>query len=398
MASDHVSRRTAPAFSAPLSAGPEESYGFLSTYPPTQCGLATFTASLAAALRDGPGAAEIGVVQVVEKAGGSSFIEVLHELPTAEPDGEAAAAEVLGRFGVVIVQHEYGIYGGRDGESVVQVMRRLRAPAIVVLHTVLERPTAHQRHVLEDVMGAASAVVVMTATARLRLLGNYLVDGAKVELIPHGAPTDWGDSEPRRGGSSSILTWGLLGPGKGIEWVVSALADLRDLDPLPCYVVAGQTHPQVLERDGESYRGMLEARAEALGVGHQVRFENRYLDGRSLRELVRVADVVVLPYDSTEQVTSGVLIEAITAGRPVVATAFPHAVELLSSGAGTIVPHRDPAAIAAAVRRVLTEPDVASSMVDAARRIAPELTWAAVAERYRELASRLRSEVASAVA
>ena len=138
---------------------------------------------------------------------------------------------------------------------------------------------------------------------------------------------------------------------------------------------------------------MVQARAAALGVAHLVSFDNRYLDRAALRELVVAADVVVLPYDSTDQVTSGVLIEAVTAGRPVVATAFPHAVELLSSGAGLIVPHRDPGAIAEAIRRILGEPGLAATMGEAARRLIPELTWAAVAERYRDLGQSLQREV-----
>jgi glycosyltransferase involved in cell wall biosynthesis len=181
----------------------------------------------------------------------------------------------------------------------------------------------------------------------------------------------------------------LLGPGKGIEWAVEALAGLQDLRPAPRYVVAGETHPHVLARDGESYREAVVARAERLGVGHALELVDRYLAPRELRDLVLAADVVVLPYDSTDQVTSGVLIEAVTARRPVVATAFPHAVELLSSGAGIVVGQRDVEAMTDALRRVLTEPATAARMVAAAERLAPDLTWAAVAERYRLLGNRL---------
>jgi glycosyltransferase involved in cell wall biosynthesis len=376
-----------------------ESYGFLSTYPPTQCGIATFTASLAAALRDGERSAAVGVVRLVERFGDDCSAEVVHQLPSGEPGGEASAAAALNRFDVAIVQHEYGIYGGPDGDSVVAIMQRLKVPAIAVLHTVLASPTTHQRRVLEQVAHAASVVVVMTETARLRLVDGYLVDASKVTLIPHGAPTEWGVAEMGRpDGPPTVLTWGLLGPGKGIEWAITAMASLQDLDPPPHYVVAGETHPLVLESHGESYRTMLQERADELGIGHAVTFENRYLDPSGLRDLVRSADVVLLPYDSPDQVTSGVLIEAVTARRPVVATAFPHAVELLSSGAGAIVGHRDSAAIAVAVRELLTNPDMAEAMVRAAGRLAPELTWAAVGERYREVAGRLHDRVAPAMA
>lgn len=376
-----------------------ESYGFLSTYPPTQCGLASFTASMVTALGAGRSPAEVGVVRVLEREDHASPPEVVHRVLSGVPGSQAAAAAALDRYSVAIVQHEYGIYGGPDGDSVIGILRRLRVPAIVVLHTVLVEPSPHQREVLEQVVAAASAVVVMTGTARRRLLDGYQVDPTKVTLIAHGAPTDWSQAGPSaRTGPPLIVTWGLLGPGKGIEWAVEALARLQDLRPAPVYLVAGETHPNVVEHEGEAYREMIRRRADGLGLGAAVRFDNRYLGRDVLRELVRGADAVVLPYDSTDQVTSGVLTEAVTAGRPIVATAFPHAVELLSTGAGTIVAHRDPAAIAGALRRILVEPGVAESMRSAGRRLAPDLTWSAVADRYRELGVSLRQEVTSVVA
>ena len=253
------------------------------------------------------------------------------------------AAAALNAYDVAIIQHEYGIYGGPDGDSVVAIMRRLRVPVIVVLHTVLASPTLHQRRVLEQVAHAASVVVVMTETARGRLLESYLVDAAKIALIPHGAPTEWGVAEqPRSTGPPMVLTWGLLGPGKGIEWAITAMTYLQDLDPAATRRHRGGD-PSLGSRQ---HRGVVPSNAPdasyRLGIGHAVSFDNRYLNPPALRDLVRSADVVLLPYDFPDQVTSGVLIEAVTARRPVVATAFPHAVELLSSGAGTIVPHRVP--------------------------------------------------------
>jgi glycosyltransferase involved in cell wall biosynthesis len=184
-----------------------------------------------------------------------------------------------------------------------------------------------------------------------------------------------------------LLTWGLLGPGKGIEWAIDAMAELGDLDPRPEYVVAGTTHPKVRERHGEAYRHMLADRAASSTV--DIRFDDTYRDLMSLTQLIQSADLVVLPYDSREQVTSGVLVDAIAAGRPVVSTAFPHAVELLGSGAGIVVPQRDPAALADAIRSVLTDPSLASSMEAEARRLAPGLAWSAVAGQYAELADRV---------
>ena len=171
--------------------------------------------------------------------------------------------------------------------------------------------------------------------------------------------------------------------------MVDALAELRDLKPEPRYLVVGQTHPRVVERDGEAYRRDLLHRAGRRGVGHLVEFDDRYLSLAALGRLVAGADVVILPYDSREQVTSGVLVEALAAGKPVIATGFPHAVEMLGGGTGLVVPHRDSKAMAAALRRVLTEPGLAAHLGVQAASVAPQLLWPAVADRYRALATEL---------
>jgi len=207
-------------------------------------------------------------------------------------------------------------------------------------------------------------------------------------VIPHGADlqTPAGLMEGER---PLVLTWGLLGPGKGIEWAVDGLRGIRHVRPLPSYIVAGQTHPRVRMQQGEQYRLQLRQRARAGGVSDLVSFVGDYLDGPALAALLRRASVVVLPYDSREQVTSGVLVEAVAAGRPVIATRFPHAVELLSTGAGILVPHYDGPAIGHALHRVLTEPDLAAGMAKEASRLAKTLSWTAVAAAYRRLAHQL---------
>jgi polysaccharide biosynthesis protein PslF len=366
-------------------------YGFLSTYPPTQCGLATFNAALASHLTGGaPGS---GVVRLLsaDAAGGGLAVDrtaprVAHTWPTDLPGGWSTAAHVLNRYDVVIVQHEYGIYPGADGDEVLPLLRAVKSPTIVVLHTVLSTPTANQRLVLERIVAAADAVVTMTDTARRRLTDGYRVDARKVSVIPHGAASH--SSAPRPSHAvPHLLTWGLLGPGKGIEWGLRALALLGDLEPAPTYTVAGRTHPKVLEHFGDVYRESLQGLAEDLKITDAVRWEDVYLDEAALSRLIRSADVVVLPYDSTEQVTSGVLIEAVGAGVPVVATEFPHAVELLADGPGLLVPHQDPEAMAAAIRHLLATPDAASHLGGLAG--GPTLRWPAVAARYQALAARL---------
>ena len=365
------------------------SYGFLSTHPPTQCGLATFNSALASHLQ--PDLRRSGVVRVTSDADDNLHHPgVVHTWPANGVAGWRAAASALNTFDVAIVQHEYGIYPGEDGEDVLPLLRRLTGPSIVVLHTVLVQPTMRQKALLEQIVDAASAVVTMTDSARDRLLVGYVVDGSKVNVIPHGA-TDHAPvaTDRRRRGRPHLLTWGLLGPGKGIEWALRALARLQDLDPTPTYTVAGKTHPKVLERHGEAYRTSLRDLGAELDLTDSVRFESVYRDVASLSRLIRSADVVVLPYDSREQVTSGVLIEAVAAGVPVVATPFPHAVELLGNGPGLLVPYHDAAALAAAIRRLLTEPGLAAQLARRTRTLAPALRWSVVAERYADLAGRL---------
>jgi glycosyltransferase involved in cell wall biosynthesis len=362
------------------------SYALLSTYPPTQCGLATFTAALLAQLRQSGDRAF--VVRVLDEPGGQAGTEVVQDLVTGSAASAAAAVETLNGFDVVIVQHEYGIYGGPDGQDVVSLVEALHVPTMVVLHTVLSDPSARQRAILNALIASAGAVVTMTQTARARLLEHYQANPEKVRVIPHGAADNRVRASPGAG-RPRVLTWGLLGPGKGIEHAIDAMRILRDRGLQADYVVAGQTHPRVLAHSGEAYRRNLESRARARGVAGQVHFDDRFLPAAALSQLIGSASVVLLPYDSREQVTSGVLIEAVTAGKPVVSTCFPHATELLTGGAGLLVGRQDPHGIAGALQRVLSEPGLSAGMSRRSAELAPGLLWPAVANSYRDLAATL---------
>ena len=315
--------------------------------------------------------------------------EVVGHLQIQAPGSHRIAAEMLNSFDVAVIQHEYGICGGQDGDQVLAVIDGVRVPAVLIAHTVLAQPTAYQRYVLEHAISGVDVVITMSEVARERLVAGYAIDHAKVVVIPHGAPYRALTGMPAPGRKPLILTWGLLGPGKGIEWAIDGLHVLRHLRPHPAYIIAGMTHPRVRRIQGESYRLHLGERARALGVASHVRFTGSYMDDVALTRLVRRADVIVLPYDSYDQVTSGVLVEAVAAGKPVVATTFPHAVEILSSGAGLLVPHYNGAAIGAALHRVLTEPEQARRMANEAARLAPALLWASVAEKYRRVVAGL---------
>jgi len=368
--------------SAPLS------IGHVSTYPPTKCGIANFTRSLIAAIAKSEPRARQGVVSCVDEPGALEHPpEVVCELVAGSPESRSVVASALSEFDVVILQHEFGIFGGDDGDDVVDLVTQLEPPLVVVPHTVPSKPTPEQREILDHICEDANAVVALSGVAEARLVEDYGVAPECIRLVPHGATLNLGpatvEHEPR---GRRVLTWGLLGPGKGIEWGIEAMANLLDLQPPPHYVVLGQTHPKVRKARGEEYREALVERARALGVRELVTIEDRYSDTNALLDEIRVADVVLLPYDSRDQIVSGVLTDALASGKPVVATRFPQALELLGKGSGITVPHEDPEAIAAALRRVFTEPGLAERLAAVAREQAQSLSWAAIGRAYHRLA------------
>jgi len=362
--------------------------GILGAYAPTPNGPARFSEGLSRAIS--AHSSDAGIIGVPDRAPFSRG-QVIGELVNGSAPSVAACIDLLNQADVAVVQHEFGAYGGVIGDEVVDIVDGLAVPPIVIARTIPKAPTSQQRSVLELLMAAAGQVVVMSEAARHRLCLSYAVDRRKVTMIPHGATVP---SSPRakRPSRPTILTWGLLGPGKGIERVIDVMPLLSDVPGRPRYIVVGPTHPSVLAAEGEAYRDARIEQARRSGVADSVSFDPGYYNQSMLTSLIQQSSVVVLPYDSTEQVTSGVLADAITNGRPVVATAFPHAVELLNSGAGIVVGHDDPVALASALRQIITHPRLAGSMAAEARRRAPEMAWPVVASAYVGLARRLLAE------
>ena len=378
--SDHPMLRISPLHPA---AGKTPSFVILSTYPPTQCGLATFAAALYRGLRD-VGTQRVGVVRVSDDVNAEPANEVVGVLRSKSARSRIEVARTINSYDVLILQHEFGIFGGENGSEVLDVLADVHIPVIVTMHTVPLVPTRSQRSVFEALALRADALVAMTQIAHDRCVDTFDVEESKVMTIPHGATVPVGSGDVPTS-DFSLLTWGLLGPGKGIEWVIDALAMMPELRGKIHYTVAGQTHPKIRANDGESYRNMLNRRAHLLGVSSMVTFDDQYRSLDSLLELVKQSTCVVLPYDSDDQITSGVLVDAVSAGRPVVATAFPHANELLSDGAGIVIPHRDPVSLAHAIRKLVSERDTLEKMARATLPIAAEHRWSAVAAKYVDL-------------
>jgi polysaccharide biosynthesis protein PslF len=354
----------------------------LSTYPPTQCGIATFAKSLSDAMA--AAGHDVNIVSV-----GSRGRPQPNPVVVAEHRGSQdlpRTASVLNSHDAVVVQHEFGIYPGADGEGILDILGQVHVPVVSVMHTVIEQPSERQRRITQALLNASDATVVMSKSALRSLLRAFDVDMKRMHVIPHGAP-DMGVIA--RAGAvrmrPRLLTWGLLGPGKGIEWVIEAMSYLRDLDPAPEYFVVGQTHPNVVRRDGYQYRDALASMARKLRVDDRVRFIDGYLDKSALIRLVTSADMYVLPYDARDQVTSGVLVEAMVAGGPVIATRFPHASELLGDGTGALVEHGNPMSMAQAIRRLIEDPTLRARMRELTLQKAQAFLWSSVGHRFSQL-------------
>lgn len=347
----------------------------VSTYPPTQCGIATFARSMTTAMN------RLGQnVRILRLADGaicptSSIIMGDHESSRDLP----RTAHLLNDNDAVILQHEFGIYPGEDGDGVLDLLNETRVPVISILHTVSERPTHRQRRVMQGILHASNAAVVLSHSAMESLVRTYDVDMDRTTVIPHGAPDVRGSFRPHNiRMRPRILTWGLLSEGKGIEWGIAALSLLRDIDPMPDYYVVGQTHPKVAARDGHKYRHHLGQLAVKYGVADRVHFVDGYLDSNGLNGMITSADMYLLPYDTREQVTSGVLAEALVAGGPVIATRFPHAIEMLGDGTGLLVRQQSPNSIAEAIRTVIRDPQARRRMREKSAAKAAGLLWPAV--------------------
>ena len=295
----------------------------------------------------------------------------------------------------VSIQHEYGIWGGEDGRFVLDFVRALGSPVVTTLHTILRRPTPGQLLVLRELARASAATVVMSNAAAALLARVYDVDPTRIEVIPHGVPdlpfADPDRVKPLLGLESRrvILSFGLLGPGKGYESVIEALPAVVAADPDACYVVVGATHPGLLATEGEAYRERLIARVAQLGVADNVRFVNRYVGRAELGRWLQAADVFVTPYPNLEQIVSGTLSYALGAGTPAVSTPYAYAVEALAGGRGILVPPGSSEAIAAELVRLLGDRALRESIRRRAYVHGRGMVWPAVGAAYRRLFERV---------
>src|SRR5690348_11369122 len=307
----------------------------VSTYPPRACGIGAFSADLRATLT-GTGTVTVAdLVAVVNEPSSPQRRGLLATIAQSVRGDYVRTARMLGRLDVdvVLLQHEYGIFGGRDGEYVLSFAQELAQPLVVTLHTVLSEPTPHQAGVLTDLCAEAELVIVMTETALRLLVESGACPEEKVRVVPHGAPVRIAERAaaglrtPRSASSAAddpfrLSTFGLISPGKGLETVIEALPAMIERHPKTVYTIAGRTHPDVSRREGERYRLMLERRVLELGLGAHVEFDDRFLSIDELADLLASTDVFLTPYGSREQIASGALTFAIAAGCAVVSTPY----------------------------------------------------------------------------
>jgi polysaccharide biosynthesis protein PslF len=383
--------------------GREPRVAWLASYPPRECGIATFTRDLTQAVAQQTGRPP-RVIAIDEPGAGSRryppevFLHLERDNPQAY-DRLPAQLEAAG-IEVLCVQHEYGLFGGEWGSDLLRMLRRIEIPVVTTMHTVLSRPSAKLRTVTQGIAKYSDALVVLARAAMPLLDEVYACDLTRMRFIPHGIP-----SVPRVPGlrraakhrlgyprRTLLSTFGLIGPGKGIEYVLMAMPEVVRRHPDVLYLVLGETHPGEQRAHGERYRRALEALVAELGLGDHVRFEPRFLEYGELIEFLLATDLYLMPYLEPEQIASGTLAYAVGCGKAVIATAFRYAREVLANGQGSLVPFRDPAAIESELLRLVGDRTALETMERRAYESSRIMQWPRVATEYRRLFAELAGD------
>lgn len=374
---------------------------FVGSYPPRRCGIATFTRDLAVSIGAASDRVRPMVLAMSDPGGQYDYpSEVKYEIRQGSKGDYSRAAEFVNYSDVQLVslQHEYGIFGGDDGAYILDFLTALRMPAIATLHTVLKRPSDSQRAIVQEMSRHCARLVVMSKVAADLLGTAYEVDKKKIELIPHGIPAmvarDQKSLKAKFGvpDQRMLLTFGLLGPNKGVETVIRALPAVLKKFPDLVYFVVGATHPTILRRHGEAYRTSLEREAELLGVRDHVVFRAQFVSEEELCNYLQAADIYISAYQNEAQVTSGALSYAMGAGAAVVSTPYWHAQELLAEGRGQLFPFGDHAALSAALLSLLSSPKEMERVRHTAFEFTRSMIWPRIGKVYLELGNKVVSE------
>lgn len=373
----------------------EPRIAMLGSYPPRECGIATFTADLVAAL-DQQSVRPLKVIAMDEPGAERSYgSNVVWRIQQNDPQSYLDIAAAVGRSNVdlVAIQHEYGLFGGDDGEQLLQFVEALSQPAVTTLHTVLPKPSAHMREVTRALCSMSAEVVVLARSAIPMLRDIYGVDTRRVSFVHHGIPSveyrpELGRAAKARfgfAGRTLLSTFGLINPDKGIEYAIQALPSLVARHPNLLYLVLGETHPGIRRHSGERYREELQALVDSLGLHDHVRFENRYMELEELVSYLTATDIYLMPYLNPDQIVSGTLAYAVGCGKAVVATQFRYAQEMLADGRGIVVPFRSAEGIGTALGSLLDNPRLRAEMEMNAYNFSRAMEWPSVAASYRAI-------------
>ncbi|MFT4026513.1 MAG: glycosyltransferase family 4 protein [Novosphingobium sp.] len=363
------------------------------TYAPRKCGLATFTADVHAQLTGHHPEFAVSIYALDDSGSTVAYDGVDRLIAQDDPASYAAAAQQINASGAdaVWVQHEFGIFGGPDGEMICDFVDRLAAPLIFTFHTVLSEPSDRQRRIVKHLLSRAMRVMVMSEHGRDILIQAYGAAPGAIQVIPHGAPDrPFGreaEFKQRFGlaGREVMMTFGLLGPGKGLEQAIEALPRIVAEHPRLVYRIVGVTHPNLVASEGEAYRGKLQALADRLGVADHILWEDRFLETDELLDQLETCDIYITPYPNLQQATSGTLSYAVALGKAVVSTPYVHARELLADGAGVLVEPNSSDALADAVIALLGDPAHLAATKERAYAKGRGTIWSAFAQASADL-------------
>jgi len=345
---------------------PLKSVALIGSYLPRQCGIATFTADLASAILENNPTIDCSIVAMNDRAEGYEYPdEVRFQISQEKLSEYRLAANFLNLRDpdVVCLQHEYGIFGGQRGSFIIELARNLKVPLVTTFHSILRDPLPEELKITSQLCELSDRVVVMSERGADFLRDTYQVPASKIVLIHHGIPdVPFLNPDPCKRKVAAddkivILTFGLLSPGKGIEFMIDALPEIVGAHPEVLYLVVGATHPHCRAESGEDYRMSLHRRAKELGVGDNIVFHDRFLERDELLEIIRAADIYVTPYLNEAQIVSGTLAYAVGAGKAVVSTPYWHAQEMLADGRGRLVPFKDHQALAHEINQLLDDPE-----------------------------------------